>query len=73
MAANKTVGNIPLGEKMNLTVAEAAVYTGIGQGALRKMLKEPGCKFLLKASAHKLLIRRKQLEDFLSKKNDFSK
>ena len=31
MAANKTIGNIPLGEKMNLSIAEASVYTGIGQ------------------------------------------
>ena len=36
MAANKTIGNIPLGEKMNLSIAEASVYTGIGQVTLRK-------------------------------------
>ena len=38
MAANKTIGNIPLGEKMNLSIAEASVYTGIGQVTLRKWL-----------------------------------
>lgn len=26
MPANKTIGDIPLGEKMNLTVAEASVF-----------------------------------------------
>lgn len=46
MAANKRVGDIPLGEKMNLTVAEASVYTGIGQVTLRKWMKEPDCKFV---------------------------
>ena len=40
MAANKTIGNIPLGEKMNLSIAEASVYTGIGQVTLRKWLRK---------------------------------
>ena len=47
MAANKTIGNIPLGEKMNLSIAEASVYTGIGQVTLRKWLREPDCPFLI--------------------------
>ena len=46
MPANKTIGDIPLGEKMNLTVAEASVYTNIGQVTLRRWMKEPDCPFL---------------------------
>ena len=73
MAANKVTGNIPLGEKLNLTVAEAAVYTGLGQVRIRKLLKEPDCPFLLKLGSHRILVRRKELEDYLKSKNDFSK
>lgn len=65
MAANKSVGDIPLPEKLNLTVAEAAVYTGIGQVALRNLMKEPDCSFVLKITPRKSLIRRKELEEYL--------
>ena len=72
MAANKVIGDIPLGEKLNLTVAEAAVYTGLGQIRIRNLLKEPDCPFLLKISDHRILVRRKELEDYLKSKNDFT-
>lgn len=68
MAANKIVGNIPLNEKLNLTVAEAAVYTGIGQVTLRNMMKEPDCKFALRLTPCKFLIRRRELEEYLQTK-----
>lgn len=71
MAANKRIGNIPLGEKMNLTVEEAAVYTGIGQQILRSWMKEPDCKFVLRLSPQKSLLRRKELEDFIRSKDVF--
>ena len=72
MAANKVIGDIPLGEKLNLTVAEASVYTGLGQIRIRNLLKEPDCPFLLKISDHRILVRRKELEDYLKSKNDFT-
>lgn len=72
MAANKALDNIPLNEKLNLTVQEAAAYTGIGQIKLRSMMKEPDCPFLLKVSSHRFLVRRKELEEYLKSKNDLS-
>lgn len=72
MPANKRIGDIPLGEKLNLTVEEAATYTGIGQIKIRKMMKEPGCPFFLKVSDHRFLVRRKELEEYLKTRNDLS-
>lgn len=71
MAANKTIGNIPLGEKMNLSIAEASVYTGIGQVTLRKWLREPDCPFLIWVGPKKMLIRRQELEDYIRSKDVF--
>ena len=72
MAANKALENIPLNEKLNLTVQEAAAYTGIGQIKLRSMMKEQDCPFLLIVSSHRFLVRRKELEEYLKSKNDLS-
>lgn len=72
MAANKRRDEIPLNEKLNLTVPEAAAYTGIGQIKIRSMMKEPNCPFLLKVSSHRFLVRRKELEEYLKSKNDLS-
>lgn len=72
MSANKAVKKIPLNEKLNLTVQEAAAYTGIGQMKLRNMMKEPDCPFFLKVSDHRFLVRRKELEEYLQSKTDLS-
>ena len=36
---------MPLYEKLNLTVAEAAVYSGIGQNTIREWLKKMIVRF----------------------------
>lgn len=72
MVANKSLERIPLNEKLNLTVPEAAAYTGIGQIKIRNMMKEPDCPFLLKVSSHRFLVRRKELEEYLKSKNNLS-
>ena len=38
---------IPIWEKSNLTLKEAAVYSGIGVNKLRELTNERGCKFVL--------------------------
>lgn len=73
MANNKIVGRVPLNEKLNLTVAEAAVYSGIGQNTIREWLKKEDCPFLLWVNDKKLMIRRKEFEDFLHSTNDLRK
>ena len=57
---------VPIWERVNLTLEEAAVYTGIGVDKLRELSNAKDCDFVLWVGAKRLL-RRKQLEDFLSK------
>ena len=58
---------IPLWNKLNLTIKKAAAYTGksgIGETTIRKMLSERGCSFLFKVGT-KNLIKRKEFEKYL--------
>lgn len=57
---------VPIWERVNLTLEEAAVYTGIGVDKLRDLSNSKDCDFVLWVGAKRLL-RRKQLENFLSK------
>ena len=52
---------IPIWEKSNLTLKEAAVYSGIGVNKLRELTNERGCKFVL-WNGNKRLIKRKELD-----------
>lgn len=72
MAANKIVGNIPLQEKLNLSIDEAAVYSGVGVNQIKKWMANPDCTFYFWLTRKKRLIRRKQFEEFLMSRNDFS-
>ena len=54
---------IPIWEKSNLTLKEAAVYSGIGVNKLRELTNERGCKFAL-WNGNKRLIKRKELDKF---------
>ena len=44
MAARKT---IPIWEKRNLTLEEAAEYFGIGVSKIRELSNQEGCEFVL--------------------------
>ena len=55
---------IPIWEKANLTIQEAAVYFNIGEKKLREMSNNPKCKFALFVG-NKCLIKRKSLEEYL--------
>jgi excisionase family DNA binding protein len=55
---------IPFWNKLNLTIKEAAAYSGIGETTIRKMLSERGCSFLFKVET-KNLIKRKEFEKYL--------
>lgn len=56
---------VPIWEKQNLTVEEAAALYGVGEGRIRSLLKEPGCKFVLFVGT-KTLVKRKLFDEFLS-------
>ena len=56
--------DVPIWQKSNLTLEEAAAYSGIGINKLRRMTDEPNCDFVL-WNGTKRLIKRKQFEDYL--------
>lgn len=57
---------IPIWEKLNLTISEAAEYSNIGMNKLDILLKQPNCPFVLYVGTKKL-IKRKQFEEYLKK------
>ena len=61
---NKAV--VPIWEKSNLTLDEAAVYANIGVNKLREITNKKDCTFVLWVG-NKRLIKRKQLEEYLAK------
>ena len=54
---------VPIWEKMNLTIEEAAALFGIGQNKLRELVKEQNTDTL--DIGTKKMIKRKQFEKFL--------
>ena len=57
---------VPIWEKINLTVREAAEYSNIGINKIDNMLNEPMCTFVLHVGK-KRLVKRKEFEKFLEK------
>ena len=55
---------IPIWEKSNLTIEEAALYSGIGRNKLRQLTDDENCKFVLWVG-HKRLIKRKKFDEFI--------
>lgn len=64
--AENNKSNIPIWEKQNLTVKEAAAYSGIGENTIRSLLKSRHCPFLLRVGA-KQMIKRKQFDEYIEK------
>ena len=58
------IKKVPVWEKANLSLEEAAAYFGIGINKLRDMTNEENCPFVL-WNGNKRLIKRKQRERFL--------
>ncbi len=56
---------IPIWEKSNLTLEEAAAYFGIGINKLREVTDNDDCKTVLWCG-NKRLIKRKALEEYLA-------
>ncbi|MBS5621848.1 MAG: helix-turn-helix domain-containing protein [Clostridium sp.] len=55
---------VPIWEKANLSMEEAAAYFGIGINKLREMTNEDNCPFVL-WNGSKRMIKRKAFEKFL--------
>ena len=58
---------VPIHQKMNLTIQEAAEYSNIGINKLDSMLKSPNCPFVLFVGTKKL-VKRRAFEDFINGK-----
>lgn len=57
---------VPIWEKSNLTLEEAAAYSGIGINKLRELSNDKNCRFVLWCGS-KRLIKRKLLDEYISK------
>lgn len=55
---------VPIWEKSNLTLEEAAAYSGIGINKLRQITNDERCRFVLWVGT-KRLIKRKLLDKYL--------
>lgn len=57
--------NVPVWEKVNLSLQEASAYSGIGINKLRELTNAKDCKFVLWVG-NKRLIKRRQFEEFIA-------
>jgi excisionase family DNA binding protein len=61
-----TMKEVPIWEKSNLTLEEAAAYSGIGINKLRKMTDDESCEFVLWIGT-KRLIKRRKLDEYIER------
>lgn len=57
---------VPIKDKLNLTIEEAAAYSNIGQNKIEEMAKRPNCPFVLYIGRRRL-IKRREFEKYLEK------
>ena len=57
---------IPIWEKSNLTLEEAAAYSGIGINKLRKLTESEQCSFVL-WNGTKRLIKRRKFDEYMDR------
>lgn len=61
-----TKKEVPVWEKSNLTLEEAAAYSGIGVHKLRELSDKEDCEFVLWVGTKRLLKRRK-LDEYIER------
>lgn len=54
----ESAGCVPIYQKQNLTIKEAAEYSNIGVNRLTQLVLEPDCPFLLTIGTKRLIKRR---------------
>lgn len=57
--------NVPIWNKLNLTIKEAAAYSNIGINRIEELLKQPKCNFVLFVG-NKKLVKRREFEQYIS-------
>lgn len=63
---NNKKEQVPIYQKQNLTIEEAAEYSNIGINRLSILMKRPDCDFVLYVG-NKRLIKRKLFDNFIEK------
>lgn len=58
---------VPINQKLALTIKEAAEYSNIGVNKLALLLREPNCPFVLYVG-NKKLVKREAFERFINDK-----
>ena len=58
--------DVPIWEKTNLTVEEAAAYSGIGRNKIRELSDNEDCPFVLWVGS-KRMIKRKLFDEYIEK------
>lgn len=55
---------VPIWEKLTLSIEEASAYSNIGVNKIRSMLNEPMCPFVIYIGT-KRLVKRKEFEKYI--------
>ena len=58
------IDKVPIWQKVNLTIEEAAAYSNIGINRINELARNPQCSFVLYVGKKKL-IKRKQFEEYI--------
>lgn len=58
--------NVPINQKLTLTIKEASICSNIGINKIDSMLRTPNCPFVLFVGNKKLL-KRKEFEEFIAR------
>ena len=66
MADSTKKYEIPIWQKMNLTVEEAMAYSGIGKTKIYQMIDKEDCPFVLWIGSRRLL-KRTKFEEYIEK------
>lgn len=62
---DKMKQNVPVWEKITLTIEEAAEYSSIGINKIRELSSDPRCNFVIYVGKRRL-IKRKEFEKFIA-------
>lgn len=58
--------NVPINQKLTLTIKKASIYSNIGINKIDSMLRTPNCPFVLFVG-NKKLVKRKEFEEFIAR------
>ncbi len=63
---SNVIKEVPIWEKQNLTVEEAATYSNIGINKIRELSDDSNCSFVLWVGS-KRLIKRKKFDEYIER------